>query len=762
MNRVKRTIFLLCVFLFATHLEAQLRVSGNENGINLIEKVPNQVNTAVEVGDPSGAPLFIAVDDNEQFAYVTLDIDDGMMAKIDLASQTFVEQVEVADGANLIGIAINGDTAVITSGTGTDAVFIFQLSTQTLLAEIPLSDARSVAINPAGTKAYVTDDTGFLKVVDLNTNTLGTPIPVDFFAELVDITILGNQAYVTDDDQSRIYIINLDTNSVVGFTVVGEDPEGIAVTSDGALAVVANNGDGTASIVDVSNPSSPTLVASLPVGGEPVDVAISGDNQIAYVTDELNGQVHKINLTTLQIEGDPIPVGQNPEGVEIGAGLIIVANNNDGSVSLFTPNNNSASVDLGGDVFDVEIVAQRRLLPLPLIASAPSQVAPTQAAALPAPLYASIPAENKVVALSKTAAFVKTVSLDEPRSIIQVDADGKLRVWVASEGADTVEIINPETIEVESSIASVLKPRALSWNHHGFPSTTSVELANKGPSLQAVAAVPFVGPIVGVVGDTDIQWIDPLTLAIVGTAPLSGPGEDLAVGATLTVVTIPSSDSLEWFLNGNTVAAFSTVLPMGFDPSGAVYSSGLNRMYVLSRGTGVINIYDGGTGAFIETIDTGIGPGLFRGVIEQAIVAGGLVDKSLIVTNKDRNLIIEIDLLTNMVVATTSSAIAPEGIAVAQIQGFPTSGIAKSDRFFTQTDLFNEITWTAPAVITPDEYLIYRDATLTDLAGTVPGSQLFFQDHNRSPNTATTYFVVAAIGGEFFAVGSASVVSRKK
>jgi hypothetical protein len=69
------------------------------------------------------------------------------------------------------------------------------------------------------------------------------------------------------------------------------------------------------------------------------------------------------------------------------------------------------------------------------------------------------------------------------------------------------------------------------------------------------------------------------------------------------------------------------------------------------------------------------------------------------------------------------------------------------NRFATQTDLVNIITWRAPSSgETPVAYKIYRDATLTELIKTVraDGRHKFkFKDHNRRKHKSYTYFIVS-------------------
>ena len=72
-------------------------------------------------------------------------------------------------------------------------------------------------------------------------------------------------------------------------------------------------------------------------------------------------------------------------------------------------------------------------------------------------------------------------------------------------------------------------------------------------------------------------------------------------------------------------------------------------------------------------------------------------------------------------------------------------GVQVANRFITQTDLINIITWDKPvAGISPSAYFIYRDRALTNLAAIIPANgKLEFKDHNRKPDHLYFYFIVS-------------------
>jgi YVTN family beta-propeller protein len=76
---------------------------------------------------------------------------------------------------------------------------------------------------------------------------------------------------------------------------------------------VANNGDGTVSVIDTTKRA---VTALLPVGNAPVGVAITPDGKDAYVANNGDGTLSVITTATGAVSA-PIPVGAGPRSVAI-------------------------------------------------------------------------------------------------------------------------------------------------------------------------------------------------------------------------------------------------------------------------------------------------------------------------------------------------------------------------------------------------------------------------------------------------------------
>jgi hypothetical protein len=130
-------------------------------------------------------------------------------------------------------------------------------------------------------------------------------------------------AVVTNYACSSASILNLDMTgtlypgvpfgTMLGSVAVGKQPVGVGIISRLGYAVVANNGDsptGTASIIDISAPTSPKLVTwtasgsttvsnAVSVGLSPLGVSIDQDRALALVANAGSNTLSSIDLTVL-------------------------------------------------------------------------------------------------------------------------------------------------------------------------------------------------------------------------------------------------------------------------------------------------------------------------------------------------------------------------------------------------------------------------------------------------------------------------------
>ncbi|MFD5428912.1 YncE family protein, partial [Streptomyces sp. NPDC127084] len=91
----------------------------------------------------------------------------------------------------------------------------------------------------------------------------------------------GTYAYVANQDDDTLSVIDTATQTVVATIPAGDGPRGVAVSPDGTRLYVANFFDDSVSVLDTA---TDTIVATVPVGDDPFGVAVSPDGTRVYLS----------------------------------------------------------------------------------------------------------------------------------------------------------------------------------------------------------------------------------------------------------------------------------------------------------------------------------------------------------------------------------------------------------------------------------------------------------------------------------------------
>jgi YVTN family beta-propeller protein/YD repeat-containing protein len=120
-------------------------------------------------------------------------------------------------------------------------------------------------------------------------------------------------AYVTNEGDNSVSVIDTSSNIVVDTINVGDSPVGIAISPDDAFIYVANQFDDSVSVVDTSINS---VIATINVGFGPRHLAVSLDGTRVYVVSEFDNSVSVID-TSANTVVNTIPVGDTSRGIAI-------------------------------------------------------------------------------------------------------------------------------------------------------------------------------------------------------------------------------------------------------------------------------------------------------------------------------------------------------------------------------------------------------------------------------------------------------------
>jgi YVTN family beta-propeller protein len=158
--------------------------------------------------------------------------------------------------------------------------------------------SEAVAASPTGALAVVSFYDNVVSI--LNANPSGS-IPVGNFPSAAAFSPDGRHAYIANQGDATLSLIDMATLSVAGTIAVADGPNGVAITPDGSRAFVT-----TVNVVSVVDTAAKTIVANVPVADLQGGVAVTPDGKHVYVGGYENVRV--IDTATNSIVAS-VPVG---------------------------------------------------------------------------------------------------------------------------------------------------------------------------------------------------------------------------------------------------------------------------------------------------------------------------------------------------------------------------------------------------------------------------------------------------------------------
>ena len=255
---------------------------------------------------------------------------DDVLHVLDLSATPprLVETIKVGRMPSGLAIRRQGDLALVANRAG-KSVSVLSISGTTVrqVAEIPVDDeVAAVAITPDGTRAFVAKNTvhkvGVLRIEGTNvTYDKAWDMPGGLGVYNVDVTpdgrlvLAANTGVGGDGHVDTLSVIDARATPprVVDQVVVGDGPEGMAVSPDGkhAIAVLLRGSAAPHSAWSYGPKGAVVLLGirdgrvrvlnEVEVGNLPEGVAFSGDGRYAYV-----GNYVDRTLQVFRIEGDRI------------------------------------------------------------------------------------------------------------------------------------------------------------------------------------------------------------------------------------------------------------------------------------------------------------------------------------------------------------------------------------------------------------------------------------------------------------------------
>lgn len=129
-------------------------------------------------------------------------------------------------------------------------------------------------------------------MLETERNTIVHTIAVQRGPNGVAVSPDGQLAYVTNEGSRTVSVIDTGTNEVTATIGVGPAPVTVAFTDDGR-ALVVNRGSMTVSVINVATSA---LQSTVPLGGDLGAIAVARDGRTAYITGGDANLLYTINL----------------------------------------------------------------------------------------------------------------------------------------------------------------------------------------------------------------------------------------------------------------------------------------------------------------------------------------------------------------------------------------------------------------------------------------------------------------------------------
>jgi len=143
--------------------------------------------------------------------------------------------------------------------------------------------------------------------------------------------------YISNGATGSVSVIDLASNSQIGSLLVGNLPSGVTLNPAGNRLYVANTGDDTVTVIDLTNGNN----NSIAVGSKPVGIAGNPAGTRVYVANTGSHNVSVIDIATDSVIAT-VTVGTNPFDLAASDAFIYVANFADDTVSVIDTASNNA------------------------------------------------------------------------------------------------------------------------------------------------------------------------------------------------------------------------------------------------------------------------------------------------------------------------------------------------------------------------------------------------------------------------------------
>ena len=223
--------------------------------IAIIDLASRQVAGTIDVS-PYQAPHGIQIDDAGKI-YVTCDLSRKLLV-IDPKTRSIEAAIDTEGTGHWAAVLPDATKAYVANKNDKLFVTVIDLKKRAIVARIPAPNGtEGIAASPDGKHVVAVDHSEpKLLIIDTSTDTVVETIPLQGNSKgsfKPRFSLDGSKLLVCNLAERLVNVIDTaDLHGKQQVLTVGKDPMGFAPAPDGKTVLVANHGDGTVSVIDLS------------------------------------------------------------------------------------------------------------------------------------------------------------------------------------------------------------------------------------------------------------------------------------------------------------------------------------------------------------------------------------------------------------------------------------------------------------------------------------------------------------------------------
>ena len=237
----------------------------------------------------------------------------------DVSTRALARRIDLSPNTAPHGIVWLADGRIVATTEGTKTLTVVSPDLQSVSAIATGQEgSHMVVISPGAERAYVANmGSKSVSVIDLRAGTKLRDLPAGNQPEGIALTSDGRQLWVADREGDKVHVFDTTSMAELGQVPVGKTPIRVAISPDGRSAVTSNYGGGDLTIIEVETRRvTRTVTVSGQAAFNQVTILFSRDGSRLYLAETGIDRVAEVDFASGKVLGR-LPAGKDGDGLTI-------------------------------------------------------------------------------------------------------------------------------------------------------------------------------------------------------------------------------------------------------------------------------------------------------------------------------------------------------------------------------------------------------------------------------------------------------------